>query len=187
MEIDEPIALASIDSAVQEPNIQALSDEWFADLDESIDTITNTFDELRVSKSAPEDHDYLIDAERNIIDVQNELLDCLEALQKAKRRLRKNDASCEKDADREEDRGRDSYDEPSGTTPFFVQTPDRCKKEEAPEAPTKSTSPTVNLSPGEKVMKQLLRWWRPCGPGCVRHAKRLDEARMTEVNGRFIQ
>lgn len=190
MEIDEPNSLISSHSAVQswgEPNSQPLSDEWFTDLDESIDTITNTFHELRVSKSEPDDHDYVVDAERSIIDVQNELLDCLEALQKAKRRLRSNDADCEKDETQEKDRGRDSYDELSGTRPFFAQTPDRCKRDEAAEAPTKPIPLRFNQSPGEKVMKQLFRWWRPCGPGCVRNAKRLDEARITEVDGRFIQ
>lgn len=196
MEIDEPTTPVRADSTMNstERIFEPFSDEWFADLDDSIDTITNTFNELRMSQSdpEPEDHDDIIDAECGLIDIQNELMDCLAALQSAKsgikttgdsRGHRKKDGDSD---DRKRDRDRKKQNRPTGSKHFFTKTHDGCQKRDASRAPAKSTGSRFALSPGEKAMKELFRWWRLCGPGSVRDAKRLGEARLTEVDGRLI-
>lgn len=185
MDIDEPDSTTGPTERVD----VLFSDDWFADLDESIDAITKTFDELRVSQPEPEVNDDIMDAERGLSDIQNELMECLAALQNAKQKLRKSEGGS--DADNWKMAGGHvghvGHDKRPRSQPFYATTPDRYKHNDTPTALTRSLASSFSLAPGERVMKQLFRWWRPCRPGCVRDAKRLEEARMTEVDGRFIQ
>lgn len=189
MDIDEPESTTGLSERVDE----VFSDEWFADLDESIDAIANAFEELRVSQPRLEVNDDVTDAGRCLSDIQDELMDCLAALQNTKRKLRKSEDFRNGrlfDADRDGNKwkgGHDVYVKRPRSEPFYATTPDRYKHNEGPAAPSTSTASMFGFSPGEKVMKQLFRWWRPCRPGCVRDAKRLEEGRMTEVDGRLIE
>lgn len=179
MDVDEPETTTEPTERVIEP----FSDEWFADLDESIDAITNIFDELRVSQPEPEVNGKIMDAERGLSGMQDELMDCLAVLQNAKHNLR----GSEGDGNDWKMSGHDGHYKRSRSQPFYATTPDIYKHDEAPGAPFTSIASRVSLAPGEKVMKQLFRWWQPCRPGCVRDAKRLEEGRTTEVDGRLIQ
>lgn len=88
MDIDEPATPLRALSALGPPErvFTPFSEEWFRDLDESIDTITKSFNELRMSQPnpEPEDRDDFIEAERGLAEIQNDLMGCLAALQKAK-------------------------------------------------------------------------------------------------------
>lgn len=157
-----------------------LSNEWFAELDESLDTITNTFEELRLSQPAPEDDPYIKDTEQGLADIQNELIDCLASLQNAKRNLRKSTGDCDDNEDSdvespEWDRQRGRY----RSIPFFAQTP---RLSTRPSNSRTRATGRSGMSPGEEVMKHVFRWWQPCGPGCVRTGARLDGPRMIEID-----
>lgn len=180
MDIDDP--------APTDAKLEPFSDAWFADLDESIDTITKLFEELQTSELTPEDQSYINEAEHGLCAVQDELMDCLTTLEKAKRRNR---ATC---GDYEaHDRSSGSgdggdHDRRSGPKPFFAKTPDRLGDRAAFNLPTKSNSVSIlSSTPGDNVMQQLFRWWRPRGPCCIRGTTRLHDARLTEVDGRLIQ
>lgn len=173
MDLDDPDPNTTVAQRVLQP----LSDEWFADLDESISAVTNAFEEMRLARPEPEVHNDVMDAERVLSDAQDGLVDCLAALQNAKRKRPSWRRAGEYDG----------HDKWSQSQPFFAKTPDRFKHDEAPWAPTRSTTSRLNLEPGEKAMKHLFTWWRPNRPDCVRDGKRLDEARMTEVDGRLFR
>lgn len=172
MDVDEPDPTTTVAPRVLQP----LSDEWFADLDESINAVTNAFEEMRLARFEPEDRKDVMDAERVLSNAQDELVDCLAALQNAKRK-----GSCWKRAS--EYGGHDKW---SQSRPFFAKTLDRFKHDEAPRAPARSTTSMLNLESGEKVMKHLFTWWHPDGPDCVRGGKQI-EPRMTEVDGRLFR
>lgn len=68
--------------------MEPVSDEWFKDLDQSIDEITRLFEELKVAPPEPEETKYIRDAEHDLDAVQDELMSCLTSLEDAKQRLR---------------------------------------------------------------------------------------------------
>lgn len=152
--------------------IQPLSDEWFTDLDGSIDDITKTFEQLQVSQPPTQEDVYIKQAEYSLAGIQKELMQCLAALQNAKSRLGESITPTTSESER----------------PFFARTPESSKKEGSTVAPINSAvlRPSPDMSSGEKVMKQLFKWWRPYGSGCVRDMQRLGESRMTEVDGQLI-
>lgn len=172
MDLDEPKTPNTVTQRVLQP----LSDEWFADLDESINAVTNAFEEMRLARHEPEVQNEVMDAERVLSGAQDELVDCLVALQNVKQKAPYRSRASE----------HDGHDKWSHSPAFFAQTPDRFKHEEAPGSPTKSTTSLLNMALGEKVMKHLFAWWRPDGPGRVRNGERLDEVRMTDVDAHLL-
>ncbi|KUI55683.1 hypothetical protein VP1G_02990 [Cytospora mali] len=71
-----------------ERRIEPLSDEWFTDLDQSIDEITRLFEELRVAPPEPEEIVHIREAEDDLDTIQDDLMNCLTTLEDAKQRLR---------------------------------------------------------------------------------------------------
>lgn len=185
MEIDEPRHKETPVDKTDSP----FSDEWFSDLDDSIAAITNTFDELRVSRARPESHDDDVhDAERGLFYIQRELVQCLAALRKVTGEPCKDETTSHDDAHNQGEMASNVLnDKGSRPQPFYATTPDNFKHNEASGITHKLSSLGRSPSPGDQVMKQLFRWWRPCGPDCVRETRRPEEARLAEVDGRLIQ
>lgn len=70
-----------------ERRIEPLSDEWFDDLDKSIDEITRLFEEMRVAPPEPEDATYIQQAEDGLAAMEQDLTHCFSSLETLKRRL----------------------------------------------------------------------------------------------------
>lgn len=70
-----------------ERRFEPLSDEWFEDLDKSIDEITRLFEEMRMAPPDPEDVDDIQDAEDGLAAIEQDLTNCFTSLESLKRRL----------------------------------------------------------------------------------------------------
>lgn len=71
-----------------ERKLEPLSDEWFEDLDRSIDEITRLFEELCVAPPEPEDVDYIQRAEDGLTAIEEDLTNCFTNLETLKRQFR---------------------------------------------------------------------------------------------------
>lgn len=163
-----------------ERKMEPLSDEWFKDLDQSIDEITRLFEELRVAPPEPEGITYIREAENDLDAVQDDLMNCLTTLEDAKQRLRQCNSP-----DRSDD---DPYKSLRPRSLDLQHSP-MLKQREPPATHRKSIS-VAGSSLGDAVMKQVFKWWQPYGPSCVRdfprRCDRLGQKRSTEVDGRLI-
>lgn len=70
-----------------ERRIEPLSDEWFDDLDKSIDEITRLFEEMRMAPPEPEDFDHIQHAEDGLAAIEQDLTNCFTSLESLKLRL----------------------------------------------------------------------------------------------------
>lgn len=201
MDIDEAATAADGSNArTGEYTLQPLSDEWFADLDESFNNIDKLLEELQREgpQSLPQDYHHVLAVDQRLLNMQGDLTQCLTALQTRKRNLGKNSLECDVRLPQDEGdvgpdqtltnkkRDRDEHDESPLSDTFFTQTPTRFRHGCGLQASTEWTAFNTHLrpgDPGESVIKQLLRWWQLCGPGCVRDVRRLGDERMTEVDG----
>lgn len=82
---DEKAAVPS--QTPSERKIEPLSDEWFDDLDKSIDEITRLFEEMRVAPPDPEDFDHIQHAEDGLAAIEQDLTNCFTSLESLKLRL----------------------------------------------------------------------------------------------------
>lgn len=160
--------------------MEPLSDEWFKDLDKSIDEITRLFEELSVAPPEPEDIIYIRGTEDGLNAIQDGLVDCFTTLEDTKQRLRQ----C----------GRPdiSDDDPfKAFRPRSLDLPptERLKLGGPPGVHRKSFS-GANSSLGDAVMKQISHWWQPYELSDLRviprRCDRLNQKRGTEVDGRLI-
>lgn len=160
--------------------MQPLSDEWFKDLDESIDEITRLFEELRVAPPEPEEIKYIREAENDLDAVQDDLMNCLTSLEDAKQRLGQCSSSGRSDDD--------PY-QPLRPRSLDLQRSHTFKQGGTAVTHRKSIS-VAGPYLGDAVMKQIFKWWQPSGSGCVRDSPRrcdrLGQKRGTEVDGRLI-
>lgn len=83
-----PADQALVPSLQSERRFEPLSEEWFEDLDKSIDEITRLFEELRVAPPEPEDVDYIQQAEDGLTAIEKDLTKCFTNLEVLKRRFR---------------------------------------------------------------------------------------------------
>lgn len=186
MDIDDHGAAASGQMpSMTEHTLAPLSDEWFADLDESFNKIDKLLEELQHERtqSLPHDCFHILGTDQRLLNMQGDFTQCLTTLQAGKRQQDKRVGSPNRTPTRES-READSYDISSESDPSFVRTPKRLPHAGGPRAPTKLISLNIQLSPGESVMKQLFRWWQPCGSDCIHDVRRLGGHRRTEVDGR---
>lgn len=70
-----------------ERRLEPLSDEWFDDLDKSIEEISRLFEEMRVAPPEPEDVDYIHHAEDGLAAIEQDLTKCFTRVETLKRRL----------------------------------------------------------------------------------------------------
>lgn len=70
-----------------ERRIEPLSDEWFEDLDKSIDEITRLFEEMRVAPPEPEDAEHIQHAQDGLAAIEKDLTNCFTNLESLKRRF----------------------------------------------------------------------------------------------------
>lgn len=70
-----------------ERKIEPLSDEWFEDLDKSIDEITRLFEEMRMAPPEPEDFDDIQHTEDGLAAIEQDLTNCFTSIESLKRRL----------------------------------------------------------------------------------------------------
>lgn len=82
---DEKAAVPS--QTPPERRIEPLSDEWFDDLDKSIDEITRLFEEMRVAPPEPEDFDHIQQAEDGLAAIEQDLTNCFTSLESLELRL----------------------------------------------------------------------------------------------------
>lgn len=85
---EAPANQALVPSLQSERRIEPLSDDWFEDLDESIDEITRLFEELRVAPSDSEDVDYIQQAVDGLTAVEKDLTNCFTNLEELRLGLR---------------------------------------------------------------------------------------------------
>lgn len=85
-------SLAQVTGEEAERRLEPLSDEWFDDLDKSIDEISRLFEELRVAPPEPEDLDDIQHAEDSLAAIEQDLSSCFTRLETFKRRFR--DSRC---------------------------------------------------------------------------------------------
>ncbi|KAI3395197.1 hypothetical protein diail_1691 [Diaporthe ilicicola] len=64
-----------------ERRIEPLSDEWFDDLDKSIDEISRLFEEMRVAPPEAEDVSYIQQAEHGLAAIEHDLTNCFTSLE----------------------------------------------------------------------------------------------------------
>lgn len=196
MDIDEPVISADVQRTEHTP--APLSDEWFADLDESFNNVDQLLKELRHHgmQSSPSDDYQILGVDQHLLYMQQDFTACLIKMHAGDQDIQNNasesesfstqsESSCNTTLTSEEERERDSQ-ESTKLGSSCSWTPMELYHSGSPEAPTKPKISEVQLSPGEHVMKQLFRWWRPCERDCVRDMRRLGDNRMTEVDG-FIQ
>ena len=70
-----------------ERRIEPLSDEWFDDLDRSIDEITRLFEEMCVAPPEPGDISYIQQAEEGLAVMEEDLTKCFTNLETLRRHL----------------------------------------------------------------------------------------------------
>lgn len=180
MDVDEPIE-HSQQQQVRKSSVP-LSDEWFAELDETFDTISNTFEELKLSQSIPEEDPYMDEAEQGLADIQKELMDCLASLQNAERGLRASNGDHDGNGNDDRESELSKHSKPYGyftSGPFFAQTPSAMTRGSEPWTRMAGTS---RMSAGDEVMKQVFRWWQPSGPDYINEVTRPDGFKIMEVD-----
>ncbi|KUI69952.1 hypothetical protein VM1G_05351 [Cytospora mali] len=163
-----------------ERRMEPLSDEWFTDLDQSIDEITRLFEELRVAPPEPEEIVHIREAEDDLDAIQDDLMNCLTTLEDAKQRLRQCSGS---------DRSDDDPYKVLRPRSLDLRPSDRPKLGEQ-FVPHRKSMSSASASLGDAVMRQIFKWWQPYGSSCVRDVSRrcdgLGQKRKTEVDGRLI-
>lgn len=160
-----------------ERRMEPLSEEWFKDLDQSIDEITRLFEELSVAPPEPKEAAHIREAEHDLDAIQDNLMDCLTTLEGAKLHLRQ----CSSPNDPADDPHRAFQ-----PRTLDLQAPGGSRRRWPPAGHEKSLS-FVNSSLGDAVMKQIFKWWQPRGPGdSPRRCDRLGRKRGTEVDGWLI-
>lgn len=160
--------------------MEPLSDEWFKDLDKSIDEITRLFEELSVAPPEPEDIIYIRGTEDGLNAIQDGLVDCFTTLEDTKQRLRQ----C----------GRPDISDDDPFNAFRPRSLDLPPTERlklgGPPGVHRNSSSGANSSLGDVVMKQISHWWQPYGLSDLRviprRCDRLNQKRGTEVDGRLI-
>lgn len=200
MDIDDPMSTVDVGTAkTSKHTLVPLSDQWFADLDESFDNIDRLLEELQHegTQTSPQDYHQILGADQRLLEMQEDLTQCLLTFDAKEGRFGSHtskrgdllppaDRDCRPSQIYIEEREPESHENSvmsAGMDPFFVRTPETVCHSGSPGAPIKLTASNMQLSPGEHVMKQLFRWWRPCGSGCVRDIRRIGEDRVTEVDG----
>lgn len=169
-----------------ERRIEPLSDEWFADLDKSIDEITRLFEEMRVAPPEPEDVDYVQHAEDGLAAIEQDLTNCFTSLETLKRRL--GGSRCGKQPTSS---GSSDIDLFKLFRPRSMElgTSNRIRKPKTRVGHRKSM-PSISSPLGEAAMKQLLGWQQPYGISCVLglHHSHDDMAlvKRVEATGRLI-
>ncbi|KAJ4417150.1 hypothetical protein N0V82_006350 [Gnomoniopsis sp. IMI 355080] len=203
MDIDDPMGTVDARTTKTDKHtLVPLSDEWFTDLDESFNNIDKLLEELQHegTQISSEDYHQILGADQRLFEMQEDMTQCLKTLGAKEGRpgsntpergdlLPRADGDCCPIQTHLEERDSDSHKTTiilASMDPFFVRTRETFCHSGSHGAPMKSTASYIQLSPGENVMKQLFRWWRPCGSGCVRGVRRIGEDRVTEVDG-FIQ
>lgn len=194
MDIDEPMNSVGVQTV--ERTLVPLSDEWFADLDETFNNIDKLLKELQHhgTQSSPS-YDYqILGADQRLLCMQQDFTACLVKLHSEEQHIEdkalesessstQSEGSCDTTLTSEEERERDSDEEPTKLGSFYSWTPMELYHSGSPKAPTEPKISNAQLSLGEHVMKQLFRWWRPYGPDYIRDMRRLGDDRMTEVDG----
>lgn len=79
--------LAEVTGEAERRRLEPLSEEWFADLDKSIDEITRLFEEMRVTPPETEDLDYIDHASDGLAAIERDLSNCFTSLETLERRL----------------------------------------------------------------------------------------------------
>lgn len=194
MDIDEPMSYVDVQTI--ERTVVPLSDEWFADLDESFNNIDKLLKELQHhgTQSSPSDDFQILGADQRLLCMQQDFTACLVKLRAEEQHIEnkalesessstQSERSCDTTLTSEEERERDSDEESTELGPICSLTPMELYHCGSPRAPTYPKISRVQLSPGEHVMKQLFRWWRPYAPDCIRDMRRLGDYRLTEVDG----
>lgn len=161
--------------------LEPFSDEWFKDLDQSIDEITRLFEELRVTPPEAEETECIREAKNDLESIQHDLMNCLTSLEDAKLRLDQCSSS---------DRSDDDPYKPSRPRSLDLQRSHTSFKQgETPANHRKSIS-VAGPFLGDAVMKQISKWWQPNGSICARdfprRCDRLRQKRGTEADGRLI-
>lgn len=195
MDIDEPIDFVNAKRSGRV--LVPLSDEWFADLDNSFNNIGKLLEELQYhgTEDSPLDEYHILGADQRLVCMQEDLTRCLVTLHAGEQYIGNSaseyegsptqiDSSSCISATPVDEREQDYFEEPANSSSFFMRTPEmELYHNEDPRAPSKPRISNVQLSPGECVMKQLFRWWQPYRPDCTRDMRRLVDDRMTEVDG----
>lgn len=148
-----------------ERRIEPLSDEWFDDLDKSIDEISRLFEEMRVAPPEAEDVDYIQEAEDGLAAMEQDLTKCFTDLETLKRRLG--------------DSGPRDSSKSTGSADDDVFKLFRPRSVSVDEGGLKRISktkrrvghrksmPSISSSLGDAVMTHLFGCWQPCERGCV--------------------
>lgn len=152
---------------------EPLSHAWFAALDEKIRQVAGVLEYLRVQPIGPEERFHAQKARQELCKISEGLRKYLATLEIEIRRLCVNRTL---DRTKNELFAARSLEEMNGKRLLKTSTRHR-----------RNIESKNGLSPGEKVMNHLFRWWRPCGSNCTRGAQRLAETRVTEVDGRLVQ
>lgn len=197
MDIDGPTNTAeNCVGRASEHTLTPLSDEWFADLDQSFNNIDKLLEELQQegTQSSQQDYHHIMSADQCLSEMQGDLTQCLTTL-RAENRHPESKASERGDfllhasgdyhagQMYNEESGHDDVEALIGSDAFFARTPKRFCHSDDLGASLKLTASKSPPSPGENVMKQLFKWWRPCGSNCERHIRRTGDDRKTEVDG----
>lgn len=195
MDIDEP--MDSVKDQTSEGALVPLSDEWFADLDESFNNIGKLLEELQHqgTKDSTLDDYHILGADQRLLCMQEDMTRCLITLHDGEQYIE--NSAFESEGSLTEfdgsscviltpvdERERDRDEEPAKPSSVLMRTPEmELYHSEDPRAPSKPRISNVQLSPGESVMKQLFRWWQPYRSDCLGDMRRLVDNRMTEVDG----
>lgn len=154
------------------PADELLSPTWFAELDDKIDELARILLCLQDLPIGSQKRSYAQEARQELSDICKELRQYLAAIDDEIRRL-----CVHRTVDQTE------------TEPHVTENPQDTYRKRQLKATTsfRGFGSKCGFSPREKVMNRLFKWWRPCGPDCVRDAQRFAETRMTEVDGRLVQ
>lgn len=146
-----------------ERRLEPLSDEWFDDLDKSIDEITRLFEEMRMAPPEPEDVGYIQHAEDGLAAMEQDLTKCFTNLETLKRRL--GGSRC-----RNWSASRSSSDDdlfklfrPRSLDPGPLNRITKPKS----RLGHRRSMPPISSPVGEAIMKHLFGWLQPCDRGCV--------------------
>lgn len=146
-----------------ERRIEPLSDEWFEDLDKSIDEITRLFEEMRMAPPGPEDLDYVYHAEDGLAAIEHDLTNCFTSLEALKRYL--GGSRCRRWSTSSGSSDNDLF-KLFRPRSMDLGTPHRIRKTKN-RVGHRKLMPSISSPISEAVVKQLFGWQRPDETGRV--------------------
>lgn len=194
MDIDDLVTPAESPTPIpSEQRSVSFSDKWVSELDQIFLNINKYLEDLQLEmaqlemaqQGSQDHHSVLEESSNNMANMQDGLTRCLAVLQNGKSSVPVVDDNSEDsvmvdfdslDASINSDSASTTSLESHTTASSFAPTSPEFHSENG------TVASFSGLSPGEIVMKFLMRWWGPRG-SCARDTKRIAEDRVTEVDG----